>query len=162
MLGMSMVGFRDTQGRFASASDHSLVAFVAAEGELLRTDLEHIYRTLAPHGSGERTRAPFAASIEAGLTRTSAGFALEVGTDQGELRSWITDGTKAHPITPVDKLALAFTSARYGDLVLASVQHPGTRPNPWEDDAQAAALRLLEERGAPLCARMERVLTRGV
>lgn len=50
-------------------------------------------------------------------------------TANAEYSAAIEYGTKAHPITPVNKKALAFQSN--GETVFAKkVNHPGTQPNP--------------------------------
>lgn len=53
------------------------------------------------------------------------------------LSTWITKGTAPHPIDPVNAQALFWPGAMYP---VKHVDHPGTAPNPFIDDAVQAAL----------------------
>lgn len=94
------------------------------------------------------------APVDTGRLRSSHAWAVEaapipnfarVGVNVAYGR-FVHDGTRAHVITPSRKRALFWPGARHP---VASVNHPGTAPNPWLERAlrqAAGAVRRAAER----------------
>ena len=60
-------------------------------------------------------------------------LSVDVNTDYA---SFVRSGTRPHEIRPRLKKALAFFWEKAGEnVIFARVQHPGTQPNTWYDDA---------------------------
>lgn len=74
----------------------------------------------------------------------------------GRVAHLITGGTAAHPIRPHRAHALAFAGPARG--LVASVRHPGTRPDPFVargvDDSQGAIASITDTAGDELAAEL--------
>lgn len=162
LIGFDIVGLRGAKGRFARGSvlveEAQAIEMAGAMREILQ-----IVRESAPKAKGSTeassksgggsgrpditAHGPFAESftghIEGG---EGTRVAVEITTDQPILRTFLREGTKPHPIGPKLGKALAFT-VEGGKIVVAHVDHPGTRPNRWEEGVHAKADVLLQEIG---------------
>jgi hypothetical protein len=89
------------------------------------------------------TTATTLAPVKTGNLRSSIQPRVEFGPLRGEVEAtapyslYVHEGTSPHPITPVNARVLRFPT-KAGTIVYAqSVNHPGTRPQPFLSDALA-------------------------
>jgi hypothetical protein len=122
--------FRDIQGRFTKAND-DLLKDKRDEMRSLGQRWVKFMREEAPKNTGK-----FAEGIR--FTTRQQGETITLnGTMPQPLGTFITEGTKPHPIFP--KRAggfLRFNWPKAGGIVFfRSVNHPGTKPNKFSDRA---------------------------
>lgn len=89
--------------------------------------MEKRLRETAPRKTGELQR----------LTRVTPRGPLKLSVlVAAEYASYVREGTRPHEIRPRFKKALAFFWEKAGEnVIFARVNHPGTKPNSWYDDA---------------------------
>jgi hypothetical protein len=75
-------------------------------------------------------------NLQTGAARASA-ISVSVGTD-APVAAYVTYGTRPHTITARNARALHWTSAG-GEFFARSVQHPGTKANPFMEEALVAS-----------------------
>lgn len=146
----------EVRGEFKPPMEQIVTRFRAAErvvneGQrvLLRGELGNRLLAMVREEAPKRT-GQFAAGIGVRISEGGTGaVSLSVYTPS-PLGRFITEGTRAHVITPRGNYPLRFVS-RGGDVVYAwRVNHPGTRANPfiaravnqWKPEANAALQRL--------------------
>lgn len=106
--------------------------------ETLKTRLVDEIREGAPRRTGK-----FADSIEGALTSTGSGVEIDI-TGDGIPGAFLIRGTRAHPVAPVNKLALFWEGAEHP--IRRAVQIPAHEPNHWVDDiAEREAERAVQE-----------------
>ena len=134
--------FRDTQGRFARATE-ALINDKRNEMRGLGRLAKRYWQEEAPKKSGDFARGIGFRSFTSGDT---VGFTIHTPQPLG---SFIIDGTRPHAI--VGNPILAFYWEKVGRMVFThSVAHPGTKPNPfherayqrWRPEADAAIRRI--------------------
>lgn len=135
MYRVEIVGLRDLRGRFASMATRNLWEIQLAEAEAVATVIEDVYRRHAPRSRGTSRDKPthFFEGLDARATPSLKGFEINLTSDDPTLRGWLRQGTAPHLILPRrPAFALFWPHAMHP---VARVNHPGTRPNPWEDRA---------------------------
>lgn len=105
-------------------------------------------RKAAPRGQRRGNHIPLADTLQGHVTRV--GQQIKVTSTNPDLLGWVTGGTAPHIIEASSARALHFTIGG-ADFFAKSVQHPGTAPNPFleqaAEDAEDEAERLLLEAG---------------
>jgi hypothetical protein len=145
LFNLEIIGLRDALGRFASMRDKELLEIQMLHAEQLANEFAGLYQGLAPKGQ----TGNFARSIEATAFPTARGFVVEVQTEMGNVAQWLRQGTGIYGpfhqrIYPKVAKALAFEWLGQ-HWVLGSVA--GMRPNPWEQEADLAAISMGEVMG---------------
>lgn len=97
--------------------------------QALQTELQN----RAPRNTGA-----YADAIHTQMTARSGGTSVQALAPD-PLSTFITQGTKAHEIVPVNARALHW-SGPAGEIFAMHVNHPGTKPNPFHTEAAQAAL----------------------
>lgn len=139
--------FRDLQGRFIKANTQLL----SDKRDMMRglgRSLVRYMRAEAPKGRGEFQKTLRFRSFQTGNT---VGFTTSMAKPLGD---WIIGGTRPHKIVARNANALRFNWARgpqgAGVYFFKSVNHPGTKPNPfhlralqrWKPEAKSELLRI--------------------
>ena len=157
---LRIVGLRNAAGRFTRMSDGGLRQVQLERAEVLAAKVQEEARRLAPVGKSELTgeRKRFYESLEAQTEATETGFRIVLKTDQGQLRQWLREGTAAHEIEAVNASALRFETAE-GAVYARRVQHPGTKPNDWEDRLRMLVESEARDEAGRIGARLAKELT---
>lgn len=123
--------FRDFKGRFARATDQLLEDRRDQARDLARRHVE-VARDEAPKDTGDFARGIRFKTFRKGLD--SLGYTL---SDPQPLGKFIRLGTKPHLITPRGSgYPLRFFWKKVGrNVAFYSVNHPGTKPNPYMERA---------------------------
>jgi hypothetical protein len=154
-------GLRDLQGRFAAMTAGGLRELQMVEAASLATVIEDVYRRHAPRSARLPKNKPH--HFFEGLTATASmgpgGFEIQTETDDPQLARWLSEGTHAHIILPVEKQALWWPSAAHP---VRMVHHPGTRANPWAIAAYLEVRPLAEAAGNRIGVRVVQSLAGGV
>lgn len=127
--------FRDIRGRFARA-DANMLRNKQNAVRILGARWVEIAREEAPERTGkfrESIRFHVFARNTGDKAKTEVGFTT---SSKQPLGRWITEGTRPHIIRAKKKNFLRFFWPRMGKIVFFhSVNHPGTRANPYLDRA---------------------------
>ena len=120
--------YRDIQGRFTNAEK----GIREDSRDIMRTlgrNFVEIARDESPKKSGDYAKGFRFRTFSAGASPGFRFFSAQ------PLTTWITEGTKPHRIVPKGSgYPLRFFWEKVGRVVhLMSVNHPGTRPNPFLD-----------------------------
>lgn len=112
--------------------------------ELIGADFVQTLHDRAPVGPEREGReGHLQDSFSSGSSSDSGSVTVTISTDDDDVYRWVTEGTSAHPIDPRHpKEALYWPGA---DHPYAHVNHPGTAPNPFVDDAMNTINDLAEQ-----------------
>ena len=146
ILGFRAVGYREVTGRFAKRSE---VLEDRRRGAMRRAGQIGVQalRRNAPSKTGVFAAGFFARSYDRGYTST---VRIYSGGEHAFLLDWIRFGTKPHKIPrggSAEQLAKGYPLRFYwekgprgpGVYAFWSVNHPGTKPNPFIEEAMAEA-----------------------
>jgi hypothetical protein len=153
-ISVELIGLRELETRYSEAN-YVVRAVMVERSVALAESLKIIFRVHAPRGKDDplgrpRKDAHLADTIEATAIPGTSSFVVEVGVppEQANKVTWLREGTRAHSITPTKASALHFWWTRAGvEVFTKHVNHPGTRPNRWEEEAQAASEAVVHEAG---------------
>jgi hypothetical protein len=154
LLDVDIIGLRELRARLTEAT--GIVRMVMAErGASLSESAKLVYRIHAPVGKDDplgraRTTPHLRDSIDAELVVTESGMVLTVSVppEQADKVRFLREGTRAHPIDPRGPWLLHFWWERMGvEVWTPHVEHPGTRANPWEEQAATVVEALVHEAG---------------
>jgi hypothetical protein len=120
-----------------------LDAKLVLAAEMMRTEIA----AGAPVGRGEQvdmgtkkgTSKRLGGNLKSLLTRRRIGFCHQRVNSGADYSAHVEFGTAPHEIKPKSKKALAFVSGGQ-KVVVKSVQHPGTRPNPFMRNGMRLAI----------------------
>jgi hypothetical protein len=145
-------GLREAEARYDDAPE-IIGAIMAERARALDVSMQLVYRIRCPVGKDQpgqtRTTPHLRDSIIAETFTTGATMTVTVGVppEQANKVLWLREGTRPHTIVPVKALALHFWDRDGLEVFSQSVNHPGTSPNAWEEEARTAAEALVEEAG---------------
>lgn len=154
VISIDLIGLRELETKYAEAGP-ILRMIMVERAPVIAESLKLIFRVHAPRGKDDplgrpRKDAHLADTIEATAIPGTSSFVVEVGVppEQANKVTWLREGTRAHSITPSKASALHFWWTRVGvEVFTQHVNHPGTRPNRWEEEAQAASEAVVHEAG---------------
>ena len=155
-FGLTIVGLRGARGRFEKqGSEPELTMIQMESAESLSQKIAYEASVLAPRSKTPRTdeSTPFADSFTGHAAATGKGFEVTLETSQGDLRTWLREGTKPHDIVAVNASALHF-EVKGNEVFARSVHHPGTKPSDWEDRLKAMVFPLAREEGGRIGSRL--------
>ena len=155
-FGLDIVGLRNMRGRFEKmGSDGELLRIQLESAESLSQKVAYEASVLAPRSKTPREdgSVPFADSFTGHAAPTGKGFEVTLETSQGDLRTWLREGTKPHDIVAVNASALHF-EVKGNEVFARSVHHPGTRPNDWESRLKDMVFPLAREEGGKIGSRL--------
>lgn len=136
---LSTVGLDELLGEMAAAPaalDAALPAILATAGGEIRAIYQDALRAAAPVGKGP-TAGRLRDSLSAGASVVGTELVV-TATSSAPETPFVIEGTAPHEIRAKNARALAFEVG--GELVFAtSVHHPGTKANPFQETAYAAA-----------------------
>jgi hypothetical protein len=150
IITVHIVGLREAEARYEAAPE-IIGAIMAERARTLDVSMQLAYRIHCPVGKGQlgqaRTTGHLRDSIIAETTTTGATIEVAVGVppEQANKVRWLREGTRPHTIVPLRARALHFWDRDGLEVFAKSVNHPGTRPNPWEEEARVACEALVEE-----------------
>lgn len=165
-------GWRDAQGRFTRASDTLVAASLEEAGKLAHTAVQ-TYRTWAPRSRPEAsaTGIHFRDTFSSTVTPTSGGFRIDVMTTEGQLATWLREGTGVY--AGRGRIYPRHTNIKHGRNVAAlgpifnwtpkgtgpfwfrSIA--GMRANDWEQKAFADMLPLAERAANQVAVKVKEV-----
>lgn len=154
LVSVHVEGAKELEARWDMANE-ILSAVMLTRAAPLAESMKLAFRIHAPVSKDNplgqaRATSHLRDSIEAVIVPTAASLSITVGVppDQVDKVTWLREGTRPHSILPKSASALHFWWDRMGmEAFAASVQHPGTSPNRWEEEARAACEALVEEAG---------------
>jgi hypothetical protein len=155
-FGLDIVGLRNMRGRFEKmGSDGELLRIQMESAESLSQKIAYEASVLAPRSATapEEGRTRFADSFTGHAEATGTGFKVSLETSQGDLRTWLREGTKPHDIVAVNASALHF-EVKGNEVFARSVHHPGTKASDWEDRLKAMVFPLAREEGGKIGSRL--------
>lgn len=149
--------FRDIEGRFTKASTQLLAGRREQAKDLARQHVEYM-QDEAPKKTGEFARKITFRSFVSGVS--SLGYTI---TEPDPLGRWIRLGTKPHKITPKGTgYPLAFYWAKMGGMFYSySVNHPGTKPNRYDERANKRIESDMEKTTAKISTRYVTMIAKG-
>jgi hypothetical protein len=107
--------------------------------------LLEIAKKNAASSFGKDSTGAFVKTLYPVVIRLGSSITFEIRSDSKKPEAiWISEGTGPHPISAVNRNALAWQDMAGGSLVFAkSVMHPGTKANDWELKTVAEATPVL-------------------
>jgi hypothetical protein len=142
-VAISILGVRETNGRFASMANAGVREIAFERAGLMARNAEAEFSREAPrsglaeHGKSSLAELngtrPFHQSFHGVAMPTGRGFTVSVSTSQPVLAGWLRDGTPAHEIRPKSGNKMLHWQGGEGGVWARVVHHPGTRANPWEE-----------------------------
>lgn len=164
---VQIVGLRDLLGRFASMRDAGVVAIQLEEARGLAEVVQDVYRRHAPR-SAKGGHKHFADGLDAAAAASEVGFAIELTTDDPELRRWLTEGTgvyaghgRIYPTGTHKALGPIFDWPPGGSGPLWFSSIAGMEGSAWEEDALAEVEPLVESVGRSIGIRVVEGLSGG-